>query len=273
MKDLKIKLNGESERQEAQELFFALGYGWFGSSKNLISLSCSSEHYFFAYGNSRGLTHTVSYDVFKDKPHKEVTLLQLRDMVVLKRNDVNDATHIDQYGDNWRFINNEWCFMGEHWDNALNRNIGNYKLKPIEKPMNEYLEKQEDGGYKLVHHETDIKVPDGYNYLYSDGIYGAWTKEPTNVCDALLWQRSEEKTVSAEGESKHSHYKKDVSQYEIVDVYRVLELFNVTNPCLQHAIKKLLCAGERGVKDTEKDIQEAIDTLNRYKEMKIEDSK
>jgi hypothetical protein len=54
-------------------------------------------------------------------------------------------------------------------------------------------------------------------------------------------------------------------------VYRVLELFGVTNPCLQHAIKKLLCAGFRGVKDSEKDVREAIDSLNRYLQMKAED--
>jgi hypothetical protein len=35
-----------------------------------------------------------------------------------------------------------------------------------------------------------------------------------------------------------------------------------------HAIKKLLAAGTRGVKDGEKDIQEALDTLLRRKEIK-----
>lgn len=52
--------------------------------------------------------------------------------------------------------------------------------------------------------------------------------------------------------------------YEYVDVYRVLEIFGVTNPCLQHAIKKLLLAGVRtGKKDFRKDIKEAIDALTR----------
>ena len=56
-----------------------------------------------------------------------------------------------------------------------------------------------------------------------------------------------------------------------IDVYRVLELFNVTDPCLQHAIKKLLCAGKRGAKDEERDVEEAIDTLGRYQDMKVEE--
>ena len=56
-----------------------------------------------------------------------------------------------------------------------------------------------------------------------------------------------------------------------VDVYRVLDLFGVTDQALGHAIKKLLVAGNRGVKDMDKDIQEAIDTLQRWQEMRAED--
>ena len=70
-----------------------------------------------------------------------------------------------------------------------------------------------------------------------------------------------------------SHYFKDVSNLKHIDVYRVLILFGVTDPCLQHAIKKLLCAGNRGVKDELKDVQEAIASLTRYLEIKTEDNK
>lgn len=70
---------------------------------------------------------------------------------------------------------------------------------------------------------------------------------------------------------KHSHYRKDVSHLDTIDVYRVLQLFDVTDPCLQHSIKKLLCAGQRGAKTQDQDIQEAIDTLHRYQEMRKED--
>ena len=69
---------------------------------------------------------------------------------------------------------------------------------------------------------------------------------------------------------KHSHYFKDVSHLKEVDVYRVLELFEVTDQAVGHAIKKLLCMGKRGAKDQAKDLQEAIDTLERLKEMAME---
>lgn len=72
--------------------------------------------------------------------------------------------------------------------------------------------------------------------------------------------------------SNHSHYFKDVAGLEKIDVYRVLSLFEVTDPCIQHTIKKLLCAGKRGSKDKAKDIRESVDTLERCLDMMTEDS-
>lgn len=69
---------------------------------------------------------------------------------------------------------------------------------------------------------------------------------------------------------KHGHYKKSVDGLKFVDVYRVLQLFGVTDQALGHAIKKLLVAGGRGVKDIGQDVQEAIDTLERWQEMQRE---
>ena len=71
---------------------------------------------------------------------------------------------------------------------------------------------------------------------------------------------------------KHSHYHKSVAHLGSVDVYRVLELFGVTDQALGHAVKKLLVAGNRGVKNMDKDVQEAIDTLQRWQEMRAEDA-
>lgn len=69
----------------------------------------------------------------------------------------------------------------------------------------------------------------------------------------------------------HSHYYKDVSHLSRIDVYRAIRLFEVTDPCLQHAAKKILCAGNRGHKDLYRDVQDAIDSLERWKEMYAED--
>ena len=72
--------------------------------------------------------------------------------------------------------------------------------------------------------------------------------------------------------TKHSHYHKDVSNLKTIDAYRMLELFGVTDQALGHAIKKLLCAGQRGAGKTfEQDVREAVDTLNRRLQMLAED--
>lgn len=113
------------------------------------------------------------------------------------------------------------------------------------------------------------------------GVGVIWIKKGTTAPTNDLNQNpgpstKEDKETLVEpskGVKKHSHYFKDVSNLEVIDVYRVLDLFGVTNPCLQHAIKKLLVAGNRGVKDYNKDVQEAIDTLERYKVMQQENEK
>lgn len=81
---------------------------------------------------------------------------------------------------------------------------------------------------------------------FSDGLSGVWTM-------------------------KHSHYYKTLPCLT-VDVYRVLHAFEVTDPCLQHAAKKIMCAGGRGAKDAKKDVEEAIDSLVRWLEMRREES-
>lgn len=70
----------------------------------------------------------------------------------------------------------------------------------------------------------------------------------------------------------HSHYYKSVEHLREIDVYRVLKLFDVTDPCIAHAVKKLLVAGGRGAgKGMEQDIREAVDSLNRALQMIAED--
>jgi len=48
-----------------------------------------------------------------------------------------------------------------------------------------------------------------------------------------------------------------------IDVYSVIEAFGVSCPATQHAIKKLLCAGVRGHKNTMTDLREAAAAIDR----------
>jgi len=55
----------------------------------------------------------------------------------------------------------------------------------------------------------------------------------------------------------------DSSDGTVVDVYCVIEAFDVRCPARQHALKKLLCSGIRGKGDTEQDLIEARDAVER----------
>jgi hypothetical protein len=71
---------------------------------------------------------------------------------------------------------------------------------------------------------------------------------------------------------RYPHYHKNVAHLKSVDVYRLLDLFGPIHPCAQHAIKKLMVAGQRGAKDVDVDLKEAIDTLRRWQDMRAEDA-
>ena len=70
---------------------------------------------------------------------------------------------------------------------------------------------------------------------------------------------------------KYPHYFK-ACPFDEIDVYRLLDVFRVDSHAVGHAVKKCLVLGHRGAKDKMTDLNEAIDTLERYREMLIEDA-
>lgn len=68
-------------------------------------------------------------------------------------------------------------------------------------------------------------------------------------------------------------YVKDISNLDKIDIYRILELYEVNDHALGHAIKKLLCAGNRGHKDKYQDVVEACKSLDRWLDMQRENKK
>jgi hypothetical protein len=71
--------------------------------------------------------------------------------------------------------------------------------------------------------------------------------------------------------SERSTYHREVPT-KTIDAYRVLLAFGITDPCIQHAVKKLLCAGLRsGGKTIDHDVADAIWSLTRWQEMRREE--
>ena len=65
---------------------------------------------------------------------------------------------------------------------------------------------------------------------------------------------------------KKNKYQKEIHGV-LVDVYDVLQAFEVSNPAVQHAIKKLLMPGQRGVKTIFDDLNEALASVVRAIEL------
>ena len=87
--------------------------------------------------------------------------------------------------------------------------------------------------------------------------------------EAKIWPTEERidtiGTNGNEGDHYMNKYDRKLRDGTVLDVYDVLDAFPSNCPPVDHAIKKLLCTGSRGVKDWETDLQEAIDSLEQAK--------
>jgi len=91
-----------------------------------------------------------------------------------------------------------------------------------------------------------------------------------SLIDTMLIYDMTEAAKDSEG--KYAKYHKDITHLESLDVYRVLDLFEVTDHAIGHAVKKLLMSGQRtGEKSVQEDIEEAVDALLRKLSMSEED--
>ncbi|MDA3449191.1 MULTISPECIES: hypothetical protein [unclassified Acinetobacter] len=136
MDNYKIKVKDEAESKEAQELFFGLGVSRPDGTKNTYL----SPTVFGLLVVDGLLSCVFAESVFYDSKAKELTLPQLRDLVVLKRNDVKDATHIHMGDAIYRSVNGffygfrenlgRWVFLQHMTDDDEDLELVIRKSKP-----------------------------------------------------------------------------------------------------------------------------------------------
>ena len=63
--------------------------------------------------------------------------------------------------------------------------------------------------------------------------------------------------------SRKIHDLRDPEQWVEADIYSVLVAWSVACPARAHAVKKLLCAGQRGAKSELQDLEEARAAIDR----------
>lgn len=90
-------------------------------------------------------------------------------------------------------------------------------------------------------------------------IFQAPTEE-----DEEEWQRIQD---MAEERAKKGKYLREIKPGVTVDVYDVLQAWGVTNPALQHLIKKALQPGQRGHKTEQQDMADIVASALRAQEL------
>ena len=164
MENLKVYVKNEVESEEFQKLFFELGYYWYSENsidKNNI-VEPSSPYPRYIHTNEFGrMYYCAEYNSGSLK-----TKQQLRDLVVLKRNDVNDANYESESGNRkyyltdaefFEFINGAWVNIDELAEGMSFKFIN----KESEVKMKEYL----DTNYELrsvKQTSGDNRVPDSW---------------------------------------------------------------------------------------------------------------
>ena len=250
----KIKVGSEVESKEVQELLFELGYVWLSGDNDKFHHLKSP----YLYTNKdMGLWCGDWHSTFNENGNKEISIDQLKDMVVLKRNDVGGEPKYDPEdigiakGYDLDELAKEYKFR-DRYDGETDENYRAMLEQYISKEsINDKVASAE------VARQEFIGVP------FSDlPEFNFGAVEVADVVDE----------PNVEQGAKHSHYKKDISHLDTLDIYRVTELFN-PHSCGAHIAKKALCSGQRGHKDLLTDIQDIIDTAERWKEMLIEDEK
>lgn len=226
MSDLRIKIDSSEMCQEAQELLIQLGKSW--SCGGLNFSYPQKEVWLHTYATQIFWCHDSEISEYSDK--QIVTIPQLRDMVVLKRNDVNDANYeirhpqngLEKYlkqGDKlYQFCSTSWVAVNIKRHNRENM------LRPIQKPQSapeqapiqeEYLNTKT--GELLLWDKGQprstnwIKVPEGADtavqfdkiYFYNDEFEvfteNGWeksgfktTQQFVELHGKVIWQRNQQ---------------------------------------------------------------------------------
>ena len=285
MKDLKIRVADEAESKEAQELFFELGYYW--AYKNLEKKLLLSKKDIYLFAESDGTLGTGTHQdevFFNNWRGKEITLQELRDMVNPMKEYLEkqaDGSYelvmrgIVGRDDDIEVPEGENVAYKDHDSGAVYFTSIEMGYRDVDVIWQRHVQPEE---LPFIDDKPKIETATGYQLdVVGKNTYGSRSRESgesdTSYRQYLMnFKIDQSKSLNdqyAEIEQvrKHRHYFKDVSNIAEIDVYAVLKLFDVTDPCLQHIVKKALCAGKRGHKDMIEDLQNIVDTAIRAVEL------
>lgn len=255
MQNYEVEVKNHSEVTEVQELFFAMG------CRKGVCVDSRYPKLIVTHNNNDGW-YSAGAMIGHNNKYKQITIQELRDMVVLKRNDVGDSNVkeenclYDLYLTSSKQLYFYHCGKNKWILSNLNGDQDYYSLlKPIKKEevkMKEYLVKNaETGDYFLTRNHSNfvgaIEIPEGANkYIQSikyperfgflrNGSF--WDNKWIKHCDKrddyiVLWQRESlnDKVASAEkARQEQTQFKcstKELHESELIDaVQKIIDGF------------------------------------------------
>lgn len=247
MENCKVFVNNWDESKEVQELFIELGA--------TCGVSQITSKWVCLYN-----MQITFYDLLPNVDFKQITLQYLRDLVVLKRNDILDANHESGSGnrkyyltntESFEFINGSWVNIDEYVDSLCFKPIN----KESEVKMKEYLDtnyelrsvKQTSGDNRIP--SGWIEIPEGaeeyranYKFYKNNGelFYlpsSGWTKSIMSEYKTI-WQRSSTEPSNTSIQDKLKFIEKWLNgekiQYILGDVSEKTQWHNFTEGAMQY---------------------------------------
>lgn len=136
----------------------------------------------------------------------------------------------------------------------------NYTLVAERRPITDEQEKTLEKTRELL---SDLLIPSNPNFEDAPKYRGAPITDESELNECIGQQSQDDFIDDFVTFGKYDRQCKGV----VIDVYDVLQAFEVVNPALQHLIKKALCAGLRGHKKREQDLVEILESAKRAIEL------
>lgn len=92
---------------------------------------------------------------------------------------------------------------------------------------------------------------------------GKWGSSAIDSAIGYIEFREKSDNTPEPRSTARNKYDREIVPFLFVDVYDVLSAFPTESPAIDHAVKKLLAPGQRGVKNRTTDLEEAISSIQR----------
>lgn len=292
LRNMKFRVSSPAQSEALQSVLFSLGYKWLvpfeGAYQDASdwpaiftgidgAITMGTEECFKVVNKVEQDTeafierHTANEDNMKAalaKPHKKPQSLEEaydspseNIFETAKQPDNNACPWLDNYGempveDGSTYVDVEFRYGDV--DVAEQANYWDWKFHTGESPSEIVKWRCHNASDYFKQPKTPAKHNGEEGYLCPVG------KAQRDYQKAIL-----ENVPADEDEQpvKRNKYMREIKPSVWVDVYDVLRAFEVTDPCLQHACKKMLACGVRGHKNATEDYQDILASSQRALEM------